>query len=163
MNDPDHDAVAALLDGLRPAAPSDELLRRLAAARPIPRIIPPRAKIIAFIPRLSMAAALVALAGALVYKFLPHDGAPELAGTTPPVAVTVPVRAATLAPAPLQLSQRLLGVQDLGISRDAGQRPVRMMQTRWLDAETFTPPGGAPPMRQQRVREEIVPVVLNTF
>lgn len=163
MNDPNNDAVATLLDGLRPAAPSDELLRRLAAARPISRIVSPRAKIIAFIPRLSLAAALIALAGALAYKLLPRDSELELADNPTPAPAVSAAGTGVLAASPLQLSQRLLGVQDLGIGRDARQRPVRLMRTQWLDAEIITPPGGAPPIRQQRVREEIVPVVLNTF
>jgi len=168
MNDPaEHDPVAPLLQALQPAAPSDELLRRLSAARPIARTAVPRsAKIIAFIPRLSMAAALIALAGALAWKFLPAglEGSladvPEIrpqTGAKPPAVLAA-------APAPLQTRQRLLGVQDLGVTtRDAQQRPVRYVKARWLDDETVLHPDGAPPVRQERVREEIVPVAVHTY
>ena len=56
-----------------------------------------------------------------------------------------------------------LSVQDLGMGRDARQQPVRLMQTRWLDDETITPPGNGPAVRQARVRDEIVPVAVSTY
>lgn len=159
MNDPE-DSVSALLHSLAPAAPSDALMRRLAAARPIAKTVARRATIIAFIPRLATAAALLALAGAVAWKFLPREEAGTLTDVPARPAVQAPLVAAIT---PLQSRQRLLGVQDLGISRDAQQRPVRLMQARWLDDETFTPPGGAPPVRQERLRDEIVPVAVHTY
>jgi hypothetical protein len=167
MNDPsEHDPVASLLEALKPAAPSDELMRRLSAARPIARtvVVSRSAKIIAFIPRLSMAAALVALAGALAWKFLPGSAEDNLADmpavTDSPARIPGVLAAAT---GPLQSRQRLLGVEDLGIARDDQQRPVRFVRARWLDDQTFVQPGGAPPVRQERVREEIVPVAVHTY
>ena len=159
MNDPE-DSVSALLHSLAPAAPSDALLRRLAAARPIAKTVARRATIIAFIPRLATAAALLALAGAVAWKFLPRDEAETLADVPARPAMHPAVAAAIT---PLQSRQRLLGVQDLGIARDAQQRPVRLMQARWRDDETFTPPGGAPSVRQERLRDEIVPVAVHTY
>ena len=161
MNDPENDTVAALFQALQPAAPSRDLLRRLAAARPIAKTISPRAKIIAFIPRISMAAALLALAGALTWKFLPLDETQTTTETAGTSAAFAPPLAAALTPR--QSRQRLLGVQDLGLARDSQQRPVRLMRTTWLDDDTFTPPGGAPPLRQSRMRDEIVPVVVQTY
>lgn len=167
MNDSsEHDPVASLLKALQPAAPSDELLRRLSAARPIAKtvVVPRSAKIIAFIPRLSMAAALLALTGALAWKFLPgavEDTLADLpAATGAPAGIPAVLAAAT---GPLHSRQRLLGVEDLGIARDDQQRPVRFVRARWLDDQTFLQPGGAPPVRQERVREEIVPVAVHTY
>jgi hypothetical protein len=54
-------------------------------------------------------------------------------------------------------------VEDLGVARDDQQRPVRFVRARWLDDQTFLQPGGAPPVRQERVREEIVPVAVQTY
>jgi len=160
MNDSENDPVSALLDGLRPAAPSDELMRRLAAARPVLRTPTTREKVILFIPRIATAAALIALAGALAYKFLPRAGGhgDVLADSTSPSAGPLnPVAAA------VQTRQRLIGVQDIGVTRDDQQNPVRLMRTRWWDDETFAPSNGAPPVRQERLRDEIVPVTLSTF
>ena len=162
MNDSENDPVTALLDGLRPAAPTDELMRRLAAARPVLRVPTRREKVILFIPRIATAAALLALAGALAYKFLPRGANNDaIAGGTPPESAdpVTPLAAIT----PLQTRQRLIGVQDVGISRDDPQNPVRLMRARWWDDETYATPNGAPPVRQERLREEIVPVTLPTF
>ncbi len=172
MNDPaehENDAVSSLLEALRPAAPSPELLSRLSAARPIARTVVPRsAKIIAFIPRLSMAAALIALAGAIAWKFLPAAGEDLVADSTPAAGepASPPLATAVLAPAvlaPAQSRQRLIGWQDLGVARDEQSRPVRYVRAQWLDDETYLQPNGAPPLRQERVREEIVPVTVHTY
>jgi hypothetical protein len=162
MTEPDNDPVVTLLDGLRPAAPSDELMRRLAALRPVLRMPTLRDKVILFVPRIATAAALIALASALVWRFYPRGGDEALADNAPVVSEerNLPLAAISV---PMQLRQRLLGVQDLGVTRDAAQGAVRLMRARWWDDQTFTPPGGAPPVRQERLREEIVPVVVNTF
>lgn len=163
MTEPDkNDPVAALLDGLRPAAPSDELLRRLAAARPVLRVPTRREKIIHFIPQLATAAALIALASALVYKFYPRGDERDAVVENETPAVTGDATTAAMI-MPLQKRQRLIGVEDLGVSREDPHNPVRLMRARWWDDETFAPPNGAPPVRQGRLRDEIVPVSVSTF
>ena len=171
MTEPDNDPVAALLDGLRPAAPSDELMRRLSAARPVLRMPSLKDKVILFIPRIATVAALLALASALAYKFLPRGGQGSTAGggqdtlainnrtSAGPGLNATPVAEMV----PLQTRQRLLGVQDLGMTRDDQQGAVRLMRARWLDDQTFSAGSGVPPVRQERLRDEIVPVAVSTF
>ena len=172
VNDPENDTVAALLNGLRPAAPSDDLMRRLAAARPVLRVVTRREKIILFIPRLATAAAVLALMGAISYKILPRllrsSGGESIAqedktGRPGPGSATYISPVAAAAVSPMQSRQRLLGVQDIGVTLDSQQNAVRLMRAQWWDDETFTPSNGAPPVRQERLREEIVPVAVSTF
>ena len=152
----DHTPAFSLLDGLRPVAPSADLMQRLIAARPASRTPQAKAKVISFFPLLARAAVVATIAGTATW-FLMADKAPQANPTTTPVA------AASAESAPQQSLQRLLGMRDLGFARDAQQRPVRLMHATWLDDNTYVPSNGAPPVREARVRDEIVPVVLNTY
>ena len=152
----DHSPTFLLLDGLRPAAPSADLMQRLIAARPASQPPQEKAKVISFFPLLARAAVVATLAGTATW-YLMADKAPQANPTATPVA------AASAEGAPQQSLQRLLGMRDLGFARDAQQRPVRLMHATWLDDNTYVPSNGAPPVREARVRDEIVPVVLNTY
>ena len=157
MNEHDDQSPAfLLLNGLRPAAPSADLMQRLMAARPASQPPQSKSKVISFLPLLARAAVVATLAGTATW-YLMADKAPQANPTTHPVA------AAAAESGPQQSLQRLLGMRDLGFARDAQQRPVRLMHATWLDDSTYVPSNGAPPVREARVRDEIVPVVLNTY
>ena len=160
MNEHDDTSPAALLlEGLRPAAPSAELMQRLLAARPALQRpgAKEKAKVVSFLPLLARAAVVASIAGTATWYLMADRPALETA-STPPTAAG-PAAAAS----PQQSLQRLLGMSDLGFARDAQHRPVRLMRATWLDDNTYIPSNGAPPVRESRVRDEIVPVVLNTY
>ena len=158
MNEHENNSPAALLlEGLRPAAPSADLMQRLLAARPALQRPPENAKVISLFPMLARAAVVAAIAGTATWYLMADRATPETVSSPPPA--TGPVADG----APQQSLQRLLGMRDLGFARDARQRPVRLMHATWLDDNTYLPPNGAPPVHEARVRDEIVPVVLNTY
>ncbi len=158
MNEHDDTCPAAvLLEGLRPAAPSADLMQRLFAARPAIQRQGARAKVLTFLPLLARAAVVAAIAGTATWYLMADRGTQGV--SLIPVTAAGPAAAAT----PQQSLQRLLGMSDLGFARDAQQRPVRLMRATWLDDNTYAPANGAPPVREARLRDEIVPVVLNTY
>lgn len=155
------DGVESLLGRFGPAAPPADFMERLRAARPVlsPVAAPRRAKVVAFpfLPHLTAAAAAI-VAGLATWHFMKPavdapgpDGGVELAG------------AEVKGMAPQQSTQRLMGVLDMGIARDEQRRPVRLMRATWIDDDIYPHSGGQQPVREARVREEIVPVVLNDF
>jgi hypothetical protein len=157
----DDDPVAALLSRIRPAAPREDLMQRLLAARPSAAASPVvKPKVIRFPSRLAAAAAILTIAGAAVWFSLPRD--PQEVAVTPPPAPKTEITAVRYL-APLESSQELLNVRDLGIARDAESRPVRLMHATWLDKSTYGPTDGSAPVRESRMREEILPVVLTTY
>ncbi|HWB04558.1 MAG TPA: hypothetical protein VG796_16135 [Verrucomicrobiales bacterium] len=161
MNEPeDNDPAAVLLTRIRPAAPSAELMQRLLAARPAVTAAPvERPRLIRFLPRLATAAAVFAIAGAAVWHF--REPAQQQVVHTPSPAPKPEVALRYLAPQ--ESRQELLGVRDLGFTRDAQNRPVRLMHATWLDDNAYSQGDGAPPVREARVRDEILPVVLTTY
>ncbi|HEX2748699.1 MAG TPA: hypothetical protein VHM91_11915 [Verrucomicrobiales bacterium] len=163
MNEPeDNDPAALLLARIRPAAPSAELMQRLLAARPAPAFTrAPERKVIRFLPRLATCAAAFAIAGTAAWFLLPRDSQ-EVAATPPPAAQQPQVTSLRFL-APQESSQELLGVRDLGFARDAQNRPVRLMHATWRDDDTYRQGDNAPPVRESRVRDEILPVVLTTY
>jgi hypothetical protein len=161
MNEPeDNDPAAVLLTRIRPAAPSAELMQRLLAARPVVIAPPvPQSKVVRFLPRLTAAAAVFAIAGAAAWYFR-EPGQPQVAHTPPPAPKP---EVALRYLAPQESRQELLGVRDLGFARDAQNRPVRLMHATWLDDNAYSQGDGTPPVREARVRDEILPVVLTTY
>lgn len=158
MNEHDDTSpITLLLEGLEPAGPSADLMQRLLAARPTFTAPPPKAKFITFLPVLARAAAVAAIAGTATWFLLPGGASQVTVATSPPAANPAVARA------PGESLQRLLGMRDLGFARDAQHRPVRLMHATWLDDNTYIPSNGSPPVREARVRDEIVPVVLNTY
>lgn len=134
-------------------------MQRLLAARPVLQRPGARekAKVVSFLPLLARAAVVATLAGTATWYLMADRPLPVTASITPPAA------GSAVAGPPQQSLQRLLGMSDLGFARDAQQRPVRLMRATWLDDNTYIPSNGAPPVRESRVRDEIVPVVLNTY
>lgn len=150
--------VTFLLEGLAPAAPSADLMQRLLAARPAITPAPPKSKFITLLPVFARAAVVAAVAGAATWFLVPGGDPGDTIATTPSTAAP-----AVSASAPQQSFQRLLGMKDLGFARDAQHRPVRLMHATWLDDNTYIPSNGAPPVRESRLRDEIVPMVLTTY
>ena len=165
MNEPeDHDPAAILLTRIRPAAPSADLMERLLAARPAVFEAPvPKSKVIAFLPRLASAAAVFAVTGAVLWFSLPHNTPSDVVTSPPPPSTPKAGVTAFRYLAPQESRQELLGVRDLGFTRDAQSRPVRLMHATWLDNTTYSQGDGTPPVRESRVRDEILPVVLTTY
>lgn len=163
MNEPeDTDSVAVLLREIRPVTPPADLMRRLLDARPIITAPAAKPKIVRFLPRVASAAAVFAITGTVIWFSLPGIEEQPRIVDVPPTA-SAPQTAALAYPLPLQSSQKLLGIRDLGISRDAQSRPVRLMHATWLDDRLYDQGNGAEPLRESRVRDEIVPVVLTTY
>ena len=162
MNEPeDNDPAALLLTRIRPADPSADLMQRLLAACPAPAFTrAPGKKIIRFLPRLATCPAAFAIAGAAAWFLLPRESQ-EVAVNPPPAPQPQVTSLRFLAPQ--ESSQELLGVRDLGFARDAQNRPVRLMHATWRDDDTYRPGDNVPPVRESRVRDEILPVVLTTY
>lgn len=164
MNEsPDTEPVETLLDRIRPVEPSADLMLRLLSAKPafIMTPPPPEAKVIAFRPWLTSVAAVLAVAGCAALFFQPKEAAPVVAAV-PPVAEEPPVPALQFL-APQRSHQELLGVRNIGFARDEQSRPVRLMHATWLDDDVYSRGDGSPPVREARVRDEILPVVLTTY
>lgn len=163
----DNDPAVTLLQRIRPAAPSADLMQRLLAARPVVPLAPPAAptsKLISFFPRLATTAAVFAVIGTAVWFTNSHDPSRQIAETPPaPPGQSQPAHTAFRYLAPQESRQELLGVRDLGFTRDAQSRPVRLMHATWLDNNTYSDGNGTPPVRESRVRDEILPVVLTTY
>jgi hypothetical protein len=174
---PDTDPAAHLLARIRPAALRPELLERLRAAAPrkasdTGSCIPRRWRIV--LPRVAAAAAVIAAVAFVARSSLPQRS-PEGIVRNPDApaeaaaAFAAEVRAddapgVAMAAAPLPMARhirrQLLGVKDLGISRDDRDRPVRLMHATWLDEEGGADASPESAARGARVRDEIVPVVL---
>lgn len=162
MNEPaDSDPVAVLLASIHPAAPPLEFMERLIASCPGPSTGASKPKIRLFTPRLATAAAAIAVGGTAIWHSFPGAQPQEVVSV--PVPVAEAGGAAIRHAAPQHIRQRLLGMRDLGIARDAQSRPVRLMHATWLDQETDRGGPETSPARPTRLRDEIVPVVLTTY
>ncbi len=162
-NEPhDTDSVEVLLQRFRPAPPKEVFMQRLRSVCPVLTAVPDpkRMKVIVFpflLARLAAIAAAVA-AGLITWHLM------QPPGEVPAVpAGTVTTRVDNGQQAPRKSTQRLMGVRDMGIARDEQRRPVRLMHATWIDDDVYLNAPGEEPVREARVREEIVPVVLNDF
>ncbi len=166
MTDPaDTEPVENLLDRIHPVDPSAAFMARLLAARPAvmpgPVSLPSRAKVISFPRQWTAVAAAMVIGGAAAWLSRSPENAPVVAAATP--AISQPEAPAFHFLSPQESRKELLDVRDLGIARDAQSRPVRLMHATWLDDDIYSRGDGTPPMREARVRDEILPVVLTTY
>lgn len=143
---PDHD-LEQLLGRLSPAPPGPELMERLRAARP------PEKKSRPFL-RLWLPLSLAAAAG-IVLAWLAHDPpvAPQPIAEKPKPAALEPVGSV----------QHLMEVADLGVVVGENDQPVRLIRTRWIDEILYAAPGGGEPVKEGRLREEVLPVSLDLY
>jgi len=143
---PDHD-LEELLGRLSPAPPGPELMERLRAA------CPPEKKPIPF-RRLWLALSLAAAASVALAFFTPEPQA-----VIPPVAGDLPKAPLQ----PLGSVQHLMEVADLGIIVGENDQPVRLIRTRWIDEILYAAPDGGEPVKEGRLREEVLPVSLDLY
>ncbi len=143
---PDHD-LEELLGRLSPAPPGPELMARLRAARPAEKKALP-------VRRLWLALPLAAAAGVAVAFFAPDPpaGPQPVAGQPPPPALQ-----------PVGSVQHLMEVADLGIVVGENDQPVRLIRTRWIDEILYAPADGGEPVKEGRLREEVLPVSLDLY
>ena len=142
----DHD-IEELLGRLSPAPPGPELMDRLLAARP------PEKKPLPF-RRLWLALPLAAAAG-VAFAFF----APEPHAAIEPVAGEAPKEPLK----PVGSVQHLMEVADLGIIVGENDQPVRLIRTRWIDEILYAAPDGGEPVKEGRLREEVLPVSLDLY
>jgi len=142
--------IEALLERLAPAPPDPALMARLRAAQPVPRRS--RGRIIyLWVP--------LAAAAGVAFALIPRNETPV--ATTPPDIATnenLPDSAPELQP--VSSLQHLMDVADLGIVSDANNMPVRLIRTRWIDEFVYENPDGGEPVKEGRLREEVMPVSL---
>lgn len=149
MNTPTPDEeIEALLGRLTPAPPDEALMTRLRAARPGP------SKIVRFL-RWSPLAAAACLALAFLLRGGPAAKLPE----------TMQASAPSEAPArvPLESRQHLMEVTDLGVVSSAEEKPYRLIRATWVDEILYGSETGKAPVKESRLREEVLPVALTTY
>ena len=150
MKHPDQE-IEALLARLTPAPPDAALMARLQAAKPRPR----RLRTILY-----LWAPLAAAAG-IAFALLPGNEAP--ASSEVPSTAGNDEPAATPELQPVGSLQHLMDVADLGIVRDENNMPVRLIRTRWIDEIVYESPEGGEPVKEGRLREEVMPVSLPIY
>jgi hypothetical protein len=144
---PDHD-LEQLLGRLSPAPPGPELMERLRAAGPPEK--KPRPVLLRFWLPLSLAAA-----AGVVFAWLAFDppSAPQPVAEKPKPETREPVGSV----------QHLMEVADLGVAVGENDQPVRLIRTRWIDEILYAAPDGGEPVKEGRMREEVLPVSLSLY
>ena len=137
------EGIEALLARLQPAAPDEALMARLRAARPQPQ----RSRRVIYLWAPLATAAVLAIA--LIPRDQPAPIAPDVAKEEDPQPVTS--------------LQHLMDVADLGIVEDANNMPVRLIRTRWIDEVVYASADGGEPVKEGRLREEVLPVSLPIY
>lgn len=147
--------IEALLGHLLPAAPDETLMARLRAAEPKPE------NVISIFHRLRwMIPAAAAAVLAIVFSLGRQPPA------KPPVVAEVAIEPEATAPpvkSPLESRQHLMDVTDLGVVNEGSRQPVRLIQTTWLDEIFYETQPGSAPVKEARVRQEVLPVAVSTF
>jgi hypothetical protein len=151
MNHPTEEEIEKLLERLTPTPPDAALMGRLQSS------MPGRSKIV---PMLRWTALAAAAAIAMVAALSTHR-------PPAPVAIHAPSPAAsTMEPpvkVPLESVQHLMEVKDLGVVEDSSRNPFRLIRTTWLDEIYYaTEPDGAP-VKEARIRQEVLPVSLTNY
>ncbi|MFD0893911.1 hypothetical protein KBB96_10850 [Luteolibacter ambystomatis] len=147
--------METLLGKLAPAEPGGELMQRLRDANPdlhetrVRKIVPFRRRV----PLIAVAAA-ACVAGVFL---IPRSA------TTPPATVSVPGAAVAPVKVPVESRQHLMEVTNLGVANDADNRPVRLVQTTWVDEIYYETLPGRERSVESRVRQEVLPVAVNTY
>ncbi|MEK7950077.1 hypothetical protein [Luteolibacter soli] len=144
----DHD-LEELLGRLSPAAPGPELMERLREARPPEK--KPRS-----LRRLWLLLPPLAAAAGVAFAWLGHE---------PPAAPQQPIaeQPSQEPLKPVGSVQHLMEVADLGIVVGEDQQPVRLIRTRWIDEVVYARAGGGEPVKEGRLREEVLPVSLDLY
>ena len=143
---PDGDDLEKWFANLQPAPPSDALMERLEAARPIPA--KRRLHLWMTVP--------LAAAAAIALAFLPdHEPEPKKPEMISHQTADPEILQAVVS------RQYLVDLEDLGISDDPEHGPVRLIRTTWLDKIGYAKPGETTPEHSESwIRSEVVPVAL---
>ena len=64
---------------------------------------------------------------------------------------------------PLGSLQHLMEVTDLGVIRGENDMPLRLVRTRWIDEIYYESPDGGDPVKEGRLREEVMPVSMPVY
>jgi len=64
---------------------------------------------------------------------------------------------------PFESENRLVAAQELGIMNSPNQRPFRLMQVDWVQADTLQPADGGKAVRVETHRRQVVPVALEIY
>ena len=146
---PDHD-LEALLGRLSPAPPGPELMERLRQARPPEKKPSPSP-----FRRVWLALPLAAAAG-VAFAWLAQNPPAEAQQPIADQAPKEPLK-------PLGSVQHLMEVADLGIIVGENDQPVRLIRTRWIDEIVYASRDGGEPVKEGRLREEVLPVSLDLY
>ncbi|HEY1122583.1 MAG TPA: hypothetical protein VGE67_13315 [Haloferula sp.] len=144
---PDND-IEELLGRLSPAPPGPELMERLRQARPSEERPSP-------FRRVWLALPLAAAAG-VAFAWLAQNPPAE---AQPPI-VEQPAKEPLK---PLGSVQHLMEVADLGVVVGENDQPVRLIRTRWIDEIVYASRDGGEPVKEGRLREEVLPVSLDLY
>lgn len=143
----DHD-LEELLGRLSPAPPGPELMQRLREARPPEKRPSP-------FRRVWLALPLAAAAG-VAFAWLAQSPPAEAQKPIVEQAPEEPLE-------PVGSVQHLMEVADLGIVVGENDQPVRLIRTRWIDEIVYAPREGGEPVKEGRLREEVLPVSLDLY
>lgn len=144
---PDHD-LEKLLGRLSPALPGPELMERLRAARPPEKKPSPFRRVWLALP--------FAAAAGVAFAWLAQN---------PPAEAQQPIveQPAKEPLQPLGSVQHLMEVADLGVVVGENDQPVRLIRTRWIDEIVYASRDGGEPVKEGRLREEVLPVSLDLY
>lgn len=154
MKRPDEE-IEALLARLQPTPPDPALMARLRAACPEQQGPKASRKII------FLWAPLAAAAG-VAFALMPRDEA-QARDEVPTIVENQGSKETAPELQPVSSLQHLMDVADLGIVRDENNMPVRLIRTRWIDEFVYENPEGGEPVKEGRLREEVMPVSLPVY
>ena len=152
------------LDALKPAAPSEELMRRLRAARTQVRL--PMATDEPLLAERLLAwwkewwwvpSGATAVAAGLLFL-----SARELTETSQTV-LNMPAGAVRRVFVPEQVDNFLVDAQDLGVFVDESSRPFKLFRATWVDTANFRGDDGESRMLVTDSRQTFIPVALQFY
>lgn len=152
MKPHDSDDFEALLRRMSPAPPRPELMAKLHDSRP-----QPAATITRFVRWLTLAAA----ACLAIFLALRQPSTPSRQAVENPDPKENPLT--PISYSPLETRQHLMKVTDFGVIEDRRDRPFRLIGTTWVDEFIYAENPGGKRVTQTRVRQEVVPVSLQTY
>ncbi len=154
MNE-EKDSLETLLERMRPAQMSNDLMARLTAARAT--IAPARSRWATGFLRWFAPVGAVAGVAFLTVKVLDSapDAKPQTADISPAPAVTKTM--------PVLVQDNMLKAREMGVIVGPNRQPYQVMEYQWVESETIVPGANAPAVRVETTRRHIVPVELEIY
>lgn len=162
MNEHDLSDLENDLKQLRPARPPEELMARMAAARPAPKTsLPSKAPILR--PwfsswrvswKLWVPASALLVAGFILWQV---RSTPPAAPAAPETAASAPLKADSV-----QIDRKLLASFD-AVARLPGGEPIRLRCREWVDAVVLEDKARGLVVEQRAPRLEVIPVRFETY